>query len=81
MYNRTDAATKVYLVTVCELVKNTYETDPDSPGMICLYSGKSPRYKETSEMLGYGLKIVIRPTKDEITNNGCSGSRMVRAPT
>lgn len=49
--------------------------------MMCLYNGSTPRNRAMSEVLGYGLKIVISPTRAMKTKSGWSGKRTVNAPT
>ena len=39
------------------------------------------KYKDVSEMLGYGLNIAKMPNNVVITNSGCVRRRMQRAPT
>ena len=48
---------------------------------MCLYSGNMAKYKDVSEMLGYGLKIAKMPNNVVITKRGCVRRRMHRAPT
>ena len=48
---------------------------------MCLYRGKKLKYRDTSDILGYGLKMAKRPNMLMITKSGCLFSRIVKAPT
>lgn len=77
-------AKKVYRITVEHQYGQIWWKQPDredSRGKTCLYSGSIAKYKDVSEMLGYGLNIAKMPKSVVITNSGCVRRRMERAPT
>lgn len=46
-----------------------------------LYKGRKAKYKDASEILGYGWKMAKSPTRVVTTNKGCFRSRIHRPPT
>ena len=48
---------------------------------MCLYSGSIAKYKDVSEMLGYGLKMANIPNSAVIMNNGCLRTLTHKPPT
>ena len=82
-------AKKVYRITVIHQYGSIWRMWPDrddsdrddSRGKTCLYRGSIAKYKDVSEMLGYGLNIAKMPNSVVITNSGCVRRRMERAPT
>ena len=48
---------------------------------MCLYKGSIAKYKEVSEILGYGLKIAKIPKRQVMMNSGWLLTRTDSPPT
>jgi len=49
----------------------TSQADVYLHGRTCLYSGTRAKNNDASDMLGYGLKIVMMPRRPVMTKSGC----------